>query len=468
LVETIHKSFRVTYIRDTLLRPTMDESSLTTLGSLLTFTHADVVKGVMCAPDPSRNKSMKSSDSYLVEVLRMFGREVRAIREIEWGCADQSSTRHNSNAPNRDNLPSDITSLSPSSSYESSDTTWKQHLAPQDDSLPSRKIRRRGCLSFLRELFNMVRMSLQQSDKDDFYNLLVVMNVELDEEVKDSKEEKSTSFGNNNVNLLSLLGAILSDNNTDVSERGACLEILSIIAMFDASLIRKHCLVEFSSSEKEGETGKLGERSSASFGRPQPDNKHNVSVMLVLAATCFYVNLNINSLIFYAFFAQVTFVCPPNDLLMSLLSLMTVENDAGVMLQTSEVMRMILDTEMLNESSQLCGMAVIDNEDEFPLGSRGNGSFQFGSNTTNGGAEQNSFLQMFYDHYVPWFAAPFQYSILVSRSAVPFSLVGKDDVKLPCRQNESKDFFREVPPSALRLSFSAELLSFCVRAHCFR
>ena len=32
LIETIHKSFRVSYIRDTLLRPTMDESSLQTLG----------------------------------------------------------------------------------------------------------------------------------------------------------------------------------------------------------------------------------------------------------------------------------------------------------------------------------------------------------------------------------------------------------------------------------------------------
>ena len=154
------------------------------------------------------------------------------------------------------------------------------------------------------------------------------------------------------------------------------------------------------------------------------------------------------------------FFCPPNDLLLSLLFLMTVENDAGVMLQTSEVMRIILDTEMLNDASNYGGASNIDSEDEFP---RGNGSFQYGSNTTygdgDGGSEQNSFLQMFYDHYVPWFVAPFQYSIVVCRSAVPFSLSVKGFTKT------SKDLLQEVLPSSLRLSFSVELLSFCVRAH---
>ncbi len=254
----------------------MDESSLTTLGSLLTFTHADVVKGVMCAPDPSRNKLTKSSDSYLVQVLRLLGKEIRAIREAEWVCVDENSTRHDSITTQVDNPSGESASLSLSSSFESQDTPWKQHLAPQDDSLPSRKIRRRGCLSFLRELFNMVRMSLQQSDKDDFYNLLVVMDVDLDEK-KDSKESQQSLQLNQTVNLLSLLGAILSDINSDVSERGACLEILSVIAMFDASLIRKHCLVEFSSTENEGDVGKLLNRRESSIGRPQPDHNHNVS-----------------------------------------------------------------------------------------------------------------------------------------------------------------------------------------------
>ncbi len=74
LVDTIHKSFRVTYLRDTLLRPTMDENSLSTLSSLMTFTHADVVKGVTQGGD----------DSYLVKVLRMLATEIAVITQMEW------------------------------------------------------------------------------------------------------------------------------------------------------------------------------------------------------------------------------------------------------------------------------------------------------------------------------------------------------------------------------------------------
>lgn len=230
----------------------MDESSLTTLSSLLTFTHADIVKGVTYA----------LNDSYLVKVLRLLGTEIRAIRELEWACINES--RHNSIPTHNNNAPPDpVTSDSPSTSHESPETPWKQHLAPQDDSLPSRKIRRRGCLSFLRELFNMVRMSLQQADKDDFYHFLVENDVELDVINKDSKEVKSSKSPGETVKLLSLLGAILSDINSDVSERGACLEILLVIAMFDASLIRKHCLIV--------------DRNIDSIARPHPDHKGNVS-----------------------------------------------------------------------------------------------------------------------------------------------------------------------------------------------
>merc|ERR1712161_103419 len=80
LIETIHRAFRVTYLRDTLLRPTMDENSLSSLASLLTFTHADVVKGVTCSSSISKKKNIissvqKTSDSYLVQILRVLGRE---------------------------------------------------------------------------------------------------------------------------------------------------------------------------------------------------------------------------------------------------------------------------------------------------------------------------------------------------------------------------------------------------------
>eukprot|EP00957_Ditylum_brightwellii_P019265 1452662-Ditylum_brightwellii.AAC.1 len=52
------------------------------------------------------------------------------------------------------------------------------------------------------------------------------------------------------ASLLALLGAVLSDPNTDVSERGASLEILSAIAMHDPSLIRRHCLDELAASKR--------------------------------------------------------------------------------------------------------------------------------------------------------------------------------------------------------------------------
>ena len=44
------------------------------------------------------------------------------------------------------------------------------------------------------------------------------------------------------VNLMSLLGAMLSYSNTDAEEKGTALEPLSVIAMHNADLIRKYCL----------------------------------------------------------------------------------------------------------------------------------------------------------------------------------------------------------------------------------
>jgi protein phosphatase-4 regulatory subunit 3 len=253
----------------------MDESSLTTLGSLLTFTQADVVKGVIYAPDRPHNNSTKSSDSYLEQVLGLLGKEIMAIREVEWSCI--YDTTHESLAPSSDN--SAVHFMSQNEGSDSQDSSWQQHLIAQDNSLSSRKLRRRGCLSFLRELFNMVRNSLQQSDKENFYNLLVGLDVELNINATDTNDEIQT------VTLLSLLGAILSDVNSDISEKGACLEILSIIAMFDASLIRKHCLVEFSSAEKDVDISKDGDRNMAFTTRPHPDDDDKVRSFICINIT---------------------------------------------------------------------------------------------------------------------------------------------------------------------------------------
>jgi len=459
LIDSIQKAFRVTYIRDTLLRPTMDESSLSTLGSLLTFTHADVVKGIMCTP---RNKNSASKDSYLVRVLRLLGKEIIAIREFEWKIMQQKgrlpglSGKNNLKATGSSN-----SSQTNSHSNEQCSTPWKQHLVPQDDSLQSRKLRRRGCLSFLREMFNMVRMSLQQSDKDDFYAMIVLMDVSMDETSAErnngvtSKKISLTGHGDT-VNLLSLLGSILSDTNANVSERAACLDILSAIAIHEPSLIRKHCLDEFSSSKGTVDDNNYFKKRLTKIIRPEPDDKH-----------------------------QAIFVCPPSDLFLSLLGLMATENDAGIILETCEVIRIILDTEMTTDTTQMDLGGVIDNEEDELIGSD-NTSYLVGANAQNGhaggGCELNSFLQIFYDHYVPWLVAPFQYTLVVPKTAVPFSIyhgeMNEDEnllqfIKMKHQylldhEKSRTGLLKLVSTSAIRLSFSVELLSFCIRAHCFR
>lgn len=445
LVESIHKSFRVTFIRDTLLRPTMDESSLSTLSSLLTFTHADIIKGVMCAP---RNQNAKSPDSYLVQIIRMLGKEIIAIREIEWEAIERKGRPPK---PSKSHLKSSTPTNSVSGNIQSSFTVWTQHLAPQDNSITSRRIRRSGCLSFLKEMFNIVRSSLQQSDKDDFYAMIVLMDVKIcegndkDTETKDSSEIT--------VNLLSLLGDVLADVNSDVSERGACLEILSAIAMHDPSHIRKHCLDEFAIFKSEHEKS---HKQDQIISRPEANDER-----------------------------QVIFACPPNNLCLSLLFVMATENDAGILIQTCEVLRIVLDTEMVNDPGQIDLGGVIDNEEDELIGSD-NLSFLVENNPhsghAGGGCEKNSFLNMFYDHYVQWLVVPFQFFILIPKTAIPYTLKKQADdndisiLKLLLEKHQHlKDakisrsgILKTVSTCSVRLTFSVELLSFCVRAHFFR
>ena len=51
LVTNVHRLFRVNYLKDVVLRPTMDESSLSTLASLASFLMSDIVKAVVTAPE---------------------------------------------------------------------------------------------------------------------------------------------------------------------------------------------------------------------------------------------------------------------------------------------------------------------------------------------------------------------------------------------------------------------------------
>ena len=487
LVAAIHRSFRVNYLRDTLLRPTMDESSLSTLSSLQTFTHADVVKGVTMSPAGANdnNKGELLKDSYLVKVIRMLGRELYAVCKLEWDeleVLSPETTIESLLAQSVDNPAEDSSTIVASGKYPQSQkmsTTWKQHLAPQDSSMPSRRLRKRGCLTFLRELFNMVRTSLQQSDKDDFFAVLVSMEVHLgdtddekridesrsskDAERMESESITSESFDKKTsesrpavqglypslrVNLLSLLGTVLSDPNTDVTEKGSVLEIIAGVAMHDPSLIRRRCLDFYSSCKKER---KLGESVTDFSGpeRPMPNEKK-----------------------------QVLFRCQPNDLLASLLFLLAVETDAGVLLQVSEIMRIILDTDMMGEHGPM-GSGFADEAEgvppsgpHVPAHEQHNAAAGTGSTT-----DQNQFLSMFYESYVPWLTSPFQYSILHPIRRVPHAILNApSDSQLMQTVQESFDkgvgeelsMLRMVPACAIRKSFAVELLSFCVRAHHYR
>jgi hypothetical protein len=60
---------------------------------------------------------------------------------------------------------------------------------------------------------------------------------------------------------------------------------------------------------------------------------------------------------------QIFFRCPPDDVIASLLFLLAVETDAGLLLQTTEIMRIILDTDMLGDHGPMgVGQSVEDNE----------------------------------------------------------------------------------------------------------
>jgi Component of IIS longevity pathway SMK-1 len=473
LISAIHRSFRVNYLRDTLLRPTMDENSLSTLSSLQTFTHADVVKGVTMSPVDDQGELLK--DSYLAKVIRILGRELDAICELEW-------TELEALLPNEDvrtllgkrqeeahpDSSRIVTSGNNPQSLNNS-TIWKQHLAPQDDSMASRRLRRRGSLSFLRELFNMVRVSLQQTDKDDFFAVLVSMEVDLsyDQEKlsnengskcstggKVNQEEKSTKtqalvsnpqVSTEPVNLLSLLANVLSDPEIDVSEKGSVLEIVAGIAMHDPSLIRRRCLEFYSTWDRDSDLGRIGP------DRPRQNEKN-----------------------------QIVFQCPPNDLLASLLFLLATESDAGLLLQASEIMRIVLDTDMMGEHGPI-NPAFADESEGIPPGAGLNPPHDQHPNPSGSGnttsTEQNKFLHMFYEHYVPWLAAPFQHTVLFPLLRVPKAvysgkvispLIERVNKKFQKGNFDEEPLLQLVPFSALRSSFAVELLSFCVRAHVYR
>jgi hypothetical protein len=496
LVSAIHRSFRVNYLRDTLLRPTMDESSLSTLSSLQTFTHADVVKGVTVSPEGTDDEGELLKDSYLARVIRILGRELYAVCELEWLNLESGGDVPSLLARRQRDMPSDRSTVVIGSGVNADSltpTTWKQYLAPQDGSLPSRRVRRRGSLSFLRELFNMVRISLQQNDKDDFFAVLVSMEVDLvydqenendpdltegkdnrdgdcgtgvstsqisDDDDDDDAATSSTDSGRKTdppwqyptkpVNLLSILATALSDPETDVTEKGSILEIIAGIAMHDPSLIRRKCLDCYIAWKKGRRSGDVRMEMTGP-SRPKPNEKR-----------------------------QIIFQCPENDLLASFLFLLATETDAGVLLQVSEIMRIILDTDMMGDHGPI-NTGFADEAEGIPPNGCHSPPHDQHQNISGSGnpssTELNKFLTMFYEHYIQWLSAPFQYTILQPLIRFPRAyLLGETTSPLieNVKERFEKGAAHEVPLlhkvafCALRNSFAVELLSFCVRVHVHR
>jgi hypothetical protein len=315
----------------------------------------------------------------------------------------------------------------------------------------------------------MVRMSLQQSDKDDFFAAICSLDVELMDEREISDNVSQTSqiveVGSvasirsekgdpllsefpppaSPVTLLSLFGHVLSDPAVDSSEKVAVLEIIGGVAMHDPGLIRRHCLECHNGLHRDRQmtdsSGKI------IMARPTPNTRK-----------------------------QVLFACPPSDLLASLVYLVDVEPDAGLLLQVTEIMRIILDSDMVGDHGP---MNTFTDEAEPPEPIHGPSHDQhnqpsgLGATTT----EQKHFLSLFYEHYVEWLVEPFRSTIVFPARRVPENiLLNPADSALLTRMNASfhngipSDYsmFKIVPFCATRSSFAVELLSFCVRAHLYR
>jgi hypothetical protein len=560
----VHRCWRITYLKDTVLRPTMvEDGTISTLVNLLQRTHVDIVRfvgttvashnvaaeqtlrEVTSTPDTNTNRY---DDCYLAQIIRLLGTEIFSIAQTPIDNVDSSlhtsselatdgkeemqhtaafvplstdphkaikifdvSVSQNNNESGStstttvgllaEDWPTDIPSRSEHSvnaenwlnivgSASLSSSPWKQNLLPQDSSLHSRKIRRKGCLQFLRELFIMVRTSLQHSEKSDFYFGICLMDVTVN--IITSPSCQSAQQEAKVVNLLQLLGLVLSDiNSSTVEEKSAALDILFAIACFDASLIRKHVMDE-------------------TCQRP--------------ARPCGNTMVQIPK--------------SENDLLLSLCTTMATANDIGLLLQTLELLRVLLDTDLHHHpivqdgehhseyyhdqqhdsgahfyeeihdevddeivanalgtttkqqnanflSSPNCKTihadgAEIEASKSDKIGKEAMTAFRNGDVHTNNisyvslSSTNNPFLGMFYDYYIYWLSAPFQFPIFVSmEKGISDSHYVPIQTDTEGRRKHDESGPREqvlclVPKCAVRANFILEILCFCVRVHGYR
>ena len=468
-------------------------------------------------------------------MIRLLANELQAIRRIH--CGDRSPLEERGRAT-RAAPPSagaesgkggkeDDENANPDNHDDDDDEEeddfgmWRQHVSPQDSSLPSRLERRSGCLSFLAELFSMARSSLAAHERDDFVEATVTLSVTLREERSGGGDDEDGGGGGGGrvglgqwtashpgehhapglavaqpdatyTNLISVLASVLGDTSATSSEKGHALEILSGVASHDTSLVRRYCQ-EFSEvtginarearAEVEEVTGSavaapsgvpVGGGGAGGDGPRLPGAGEDASLLLRPAP----VDGSGGS--------DVLLSPMPDDLLDGLLYVMATSSDAGLLLQSAEVLRTLLDPDGGDGAAGpgsglggggLGGFGLLD-----PVDSPGS----FGSDPS--GREFNHFLALFYDRYVHWLAAPVRSAAgrlrclarihglpLVSgdahrRAAVQVRILDARS----CYAGRSDGGptppptppgYAEVRPSPVRSYFALVALAFCVGSH---
>jgi hypothetical protein len=160
---------------------------------------------------------------------------------------------------------------------------------------------------------------------------------------------------------------------------------------------------------------------------------------------------------------------------------LSAETDAGVLLQVSEIMRIVLDTDAMGDPSLLYPTfadeadGIVPSIGHNPPHDQHNQPLGGGAGPTN--SDQAQFLSVFYDYFAEWLVAPFQHALAYPVRRIPdnvfsrpmeSSVVQSFMVKHQDGFRESDRMLKLISMCPVRLSFTVELLSFCVRAHLSR
>ena len=216
LLQAIFKSFRATYLRDTLLRPTMDDGSISTLSSYIYFTHADVIREVTAhSPDALEGVSkdgLLGEDCYLLRVLKCLAEDASYLASAS---------------------PDELTELTENTIVHSGRVVgagpFIQKVAPADKSYRSTIERRNVAIMFLRELFGIVRGSLQPSAREDFLDIFLQTPLSISM-TGQADDEPPT--------VLSIFALLLDQLHGYHQELTSLLDILVGIFYHDTPLVR--------------------------------------------------------------------------------------------------------------------------------------------------------------------------------------------------------------------------------------